>query len=195
VLDFRLYAISDRRLLDPIEFINRAAPAGLRAFQLREKDLSTRKILSFARQIRATSCKIFINDRVDVALSAGAAGVHVPEASWPMNRFKQTFPGIVSGVSVHSIDSATRAEEEGADFLLFGPIFETPGKEAKGLPALHQLTGFVSIPVYAVGGMTPDRAQQCREAGAHGVAAIRDLMTAPNILERLAEYEEALGSL
>jgi thiamine-phosphate pyrophosphorylase len=196
VVDFRLYAISDRRLQDPIDFVSRAAAAGLRAFQLREKDLPTRETLSLARKIKESStCKLFINDRADIGVNSEADGVHVPETSWPVFRLRQIFPKLLYGASIHSIDIARKAEDEGADFILFGPIFETPHKDAQGLSALQEITRHVNIPVFAVGGMTPERAKQCREAGAWGVAVIRNLLTAPNISERLGEYQESLGSL
>ncbi|SRR5579883_385107 len=198
MLDFKLYAISDRKLVPDIpEFVTQASKAGLRAFQLREKDLPGKSLFELASGIRsaASECQLFINDRADIAVSSGAWGIHLPENSWSPKRLKSSFSNLLVGASVHSARTAQEAEEGGADFLLFGPVFETPLKETKGLKALKEIVSAVKLPVFAVGGMTPERARQCIEQGAWGVAAIRDLLQASNISERLHEYKEVLGSL
>lgn len=203
MLDFRLYAISNRNLVPDLgAFVKNAAEAGLRAFQLREKDLSGKELFELAQQIRieAQGCKFFVNDRADIAQSSGADGIHLPEAGWPADRIHASFPKLQCGVSVHSLDSALRARDNGADFLVFGPVFETPSKQKIGmeprrLDMLTSVSRNVSIPVLAIGGMNPNRARQCMECGASGVAVMSDLLTAPNLLERMSEYREALGSL
>jgi thiamine-phosphate pyrophosphorylase len=203
MLDFKLYAIGNLTLVrDLTLFVSEAARGGLRAFQLREKDLSGRSLFDLTKNIRnaAPHCKLFINDRADIAMSSGADGVHLPETSWPTNRIRQSFPQLQCGVSVHSLDGAKLAEENEADFIVFGPVFDTPSKqsigmEAQGLAALSEIAHNINIPAFAIGGITPERARQCIQHGAWGVATMSDLLTAPNISERLGEYKEALGSL
>ncbi len=203
MLDFKLYAIGNRTLVpDLTAFVREAASAGLRAFQLREKDLSGNKLCALASNIRIVvpDCKLFINDRADVALASGANGIHLPEASWPPHRIHKSFPQLQYGVSVHSISGAITAQHNKADFLVFGPVFETPSKqqigmEARGLDLLTDVVRSTNIPVFAIGGVTPERARHCMNSGAWGVAVMSDLLTATNISERLGEYREALGSL
>jgi thiamine-phosphate pyrophosphorylase len=203
MLDFKLYAISNRAfVLDLTQFVTEAVRVGLRAFQLREKDLSGKSLLELANNIRrvAPDCKLFVNDRADIAMASGANGIQLPEASWAPDRILKTFPTLQCGVSVHSLHSAMAAEEKGADFIVFGPVFDTPSKrkigmDARGLDSLSEVTRAINIPVLAIGGMTPGRARQSTEHGAWGVATMSDLLTTPNISERLCEYKEALGSL
>ncbi len=203
MLDFKLYAISNRALVpDLAQFVREATRMGLRAFQLREKDLSGRSLFELSKNIReaAPQCKLFVNDRADIAIASEADGIHVPETSWPVSRTHKSFPQLLCGVSVHSLNNALIAEENGADFIVFGPIFDTPSKqsigmEARGIEALARISGAINIPVFAIGGMTPKRARLCIEHGAWGVATVSDLLTAPNIGERLCEYKEALGTL
>ncbi len=203
MVDFKLYAISNRTLIPDLkEFVREAAQAGLRAFQLREKDLPSKLLFDLAKNIHgaAPQCNLFVNDRADIAMASGANGIHLPEASWPVSRINQSFPNLQCGVSVHSLQGAMVAEENGAHFIVFGPVFDTPSKrhigmEALGLNALAETARLTNIPVFAIGGITPERAQQCIEHGAWGVATMSDILTAPNLSERMSEYKEALGSL
>jgi thiamine-phosphate pyrophosphorylase len=203
MLDFKLYLISNRMLVPNLAtFVSEAAHLGLRAFQLREKDLSGKSLLELANNIRriAPDFKFFVNDRADIAMASGADGIHLPETSWPATRIHQSFPYLRCGVSVHSLHGALVAEEIGADFIVFGPVFDTPSKQrigikACGLDTLAETARLISIPTFAIGGMTPERARQCVEHGAWGVATMSDMLTAPNISERLGEYKEKLGSL
>jgi thiamine-phosphate pyrophosphorylase len=203
VLDFKLYAIGNRTLVPNLmEFVREAARAGLHAFQLREKNLSGRSLFELSKHIReaAPQCKLFVNDRTDIALASKADGIHLPETSWPVSRIRESFPQLQCAVSVHSLHGAIVAEKHGADFIIFGPVFDTPSKqnigmEARGLAALAEVSRTVNIPIFAIGGITPNRARQCFEHGAWGVATMSDILLASNIGERLGEYKEALGSL
>ncbi len=216
-LDFRLYAITDRWLVsDLTEFAERAQRQGLRAVRLREKDMEPHDSLSLARELRSvlTRSKLFVSAPEDakkiVSVTAGFAttvtadGIHLPERAigneWTPERLRVPLPHLLCAVSVHSMESAQRAEAWGADFLSFGPIFETPSKRAmgfgpQGLNALNVVVRSVQVPVLAIGGITPAGAKLCIEEGAWGVAVIRDLLVAPNLEERLSEYKEVLGTL
>jgi thiamine-phosphate pyrophosphorylase len=203
MVDFKLYVISDRALVPNLtQFVTEAARVGLRAFQLREKDLFGKSLLEFANNIRcaAPNCKLFVNDRADIALASGAEGIHLPETSWPVSRIRNSFPQLRCGVSVHSLDGALIAEDNGADYIIYGPVYDTPSKQrigmdARGLEALTEVTRRTNIPVFAIGGVTPQRARKCIEHGAWGVAVMSDILTAPNIGERIGEYREAMGGL
>lgn len=170
-----------------------AAAAGVDWIQIREKDLSgrncgllTRKALQRAAKSPASNrapTRILVNDRLDVALSEGASGVHLGENSLPLPEAKrlvkaQALSGhFLIGVSCHSLEAARSAAGGGADYLFFGPIFATPWKAAfgapQGLERLAEVCRAVSIPVLAIGGITLANASACLAAGASGIAAIR----------------------
>ena len=121
--------------------------------------------------------KILVNTRVDVALAAGAAGAHLPAGSPAPHRWRAcTPPGFSIGVSCHTLDEVRAAEDEGADYAVFGPVFaprsKAPGLEPRGIEGLAQAARAVGIPLLALGGITSANAQECIQAGAAGVAAI-----------------------
>jgi thiamine-phosphate pyrophosphorylase len=174
-------------LLDKIEA---ASVAGVDWIQIREKHLSakecsnlTLEALHRAASSVASRVRIIVNDRLDVALAAQAGGVHLGENSLPPQEAKQLArvlhgeKDFLIGVSCHSLEAARFAEGGGADYLFFGPIFETPSKAAYGTPqGLHRLAEVcrsISIPVLAIGGITLANSAACFSAGASGIAAIR----------------------
>jgi thiamine-phosphate pyrophosphorylase len=184
--------MSDDGLSALIEKITRLASAGIDWVQLREKDLSardlanlTRKALRCARahpEKSATSTRIVVNDRADVARAEGADGVHLGENSLPVREVKSLVAhsapsNFLVGVSCHSLDGAKSAKAAGADYVFFGPVFATPSKAAFGEPQgsgrLGEVCRQISIPVIAIGGVTLGNAPACFAAGAAGIAAIR----------------------
>jgi thiamine-phosphate pyrophosphorylase len=167
------------------ELARRAAASGVDFFQVREKDLAdgalraaVRAVVEAAGPRAADGLRILVSGRPDVAEAAGADGVQLPEEGLPVAEVRRAFPGLVIGASCHSADAAARAAEAGADHVVFGPVFATPGKEARaaGLDALAAVVARASLPVYAIGGASPDRAAELRAAGACGVAAIRPFL-------------------
>lgn len=155
----------------------RAAARGATILQLRDPAATARGLEERARAlVAATKLPIVVNARVDVALAVGAAGVHLPERDLPVGEVRRLMPNHVVGRSVHSVAAARDAAWQGADYVVFGPVFSTPshpGQPGAGLDALHDVAAAVRIPVIAIGGVDASRERACREAGAAGIAAIR----------------------
>jgi thiamine-phosphate pyrophosphorylase len=170
--------ITDRRgCADLIGCMIRAADLGVEFIQIREKDLSGRELLyltdSAVRALTRWPVKILVNSRVDVPLAVGAHGVHLPSDAPPPRIWRQIVPsGFIIGRSCHTAAEVEAAQ--GADFVVYGPVFDTPGKgPAKGLEPLANIAARSKVPVFALGGVTSENAQSCLDAGAAGVAAIR----------------------
>jgi thiamine-phosphate pyrophosphorylase len=184
----RLCYITDRRALEPrplLPLIRMAAEAGVDLIQIREKDLPSRELLALVTSAlaatRGTSARIVVNDRLDVALAAGAGGVHLGGESMPAARVRTTLEKLRResfwvGVSCHSVAEVRAAGAAGADYVLLGPIFDTPSKRIFGPPlgldVLNQAAHDCRIPLLALGGVTRERVRDCIEAGAAGIAGI-----------------------
>ena len=205
-IGFRLLVISDRKLCrhKSIEEITRKAfSSGIKAFQLREKDLSSSKLLSLARKIKKISikshAKLIINDRLDIALLANANGVHSPENGINAKDVKNQNKNLIVGKSTHSVISALKAEMDGYDYILFVPVFRTKSKikfgRPKGITELKKVCNAVKIPVFAVGGIDPERAKKCINAGAHGVAVMGAIFKSKNVKRTVFQFKESLGGL
>ncbi len=169
-------------------------------FQLREKGLQASRLLDLASAIRPVlegcGSLLLVNERSDIALASRADGVHLTEASCPAVSIRRAFPGMLAGQSVHSAGAAVDAAKSGVDYLLFGPVFATPSKEAfgppQGLHALELACRAVRIPVFAVGGITPERAFACIESGAWGVAAIKPFLDVASLTGTIETFNEFL---
>lgn len=193
-LDFRLYLITDRKLFSDTESlyfgVEEALKGGVRAVQLREKEIPVRGLLDMAyrmREITKDYCaRLFINDRVDVAMAVQADGVHLGRKSMPVSAAKTASAGrLIVGVSTHSPGEAFEAERDGADFITFGPVYQTPSKLKYGAPvgigSLKQVCSGISVPVFAIGGITPERLGEIDNSGADGVALISAILGSENI--------------
>ena len=186
--------VTDRNALaEPAQFVEhiaRVVAAGIDWIQIREKDLSARELLTLVRAAvksaaqsqDSNATRIIVNDRLDVALAAGAGGVHLGESSLPVAavnawRREKGMREFLIGASCHSVEAVRAAERDGADYVIFGPVFSTPSKEKFGAPqGINRLTDAskaVRIPVLAIGGVSEENARECFTAGAAGVAAIR----------------------
>jgi thiamine-phosphate pyrophosphorylase len=165
--------------------IRAASAAGVDWVQLREKDFSGQELLGLAREAVAAGggARVIVNDRLDVALAAGAAGVHLGRESLGAQsvvswcRDGHAPADFWVGVSCHSLEEARAAESAGAAYIFFGPVFDTPSKrrmgEPQGVTRLAEICRGVAIPVLAIGGVSEKNAGECIRAGAAGIAAIR----------------------
>jgi thiamine-phosphate diphosphorylase len=155
----------------------RAVERGATVLQLRDPSAETGDLeREAARLAGAAPVPVVVSARVDVTLAVGAAGVHLPEQDLPVAEARRLLPDGLVGRSVHSPAAAREAEAEGADYVVFGPVFETashPGQPAAGVERLREVALAVGIPVLAIGGIDETTAERCRQAGAAGFAAIR----------------------
>ena len=161
-----------------------ALDAGLLAVQLRDRDLPGRPLLALAERLRLLTARagalLLVNDRVDVAVAAGADGVHLGGASMPVEVARRLLPpGALVGVSTHAVPEVAAAT---ADFAFFGPVHATPSKAAfrppQGVARLREAVAVARIPVLAIGGITRPHIPDLRAAGAAGVAVIRAILSA-----------------
>lgn len=204
-IDFTLYLITDRRQVPAgrtlVETVEAALHGGVRAVQLREKDLSAAELLPLAVELRALTrrygARLLINDRIDVALAVEADGVHLGGHSLPTAVARHLLgPRALIGVSTHHRDEIAAAA--GADFVTFGPVFATPSKLAYGEPvgvkALCLACQNSPLPVFALGGIKPCHLDELYPAGAAGIAVISALITAddPAAVARLLCRSSAL---
>ena len=204
MIDFRLYAITDRHRCAPTplaDVVLELLDAGVTAVQLREKDLDGTALIELARPIaelcRSYGAKLFINTRIQIALEVRAAGVHLPADAASVRVVKaQAEDDLCVGCSAHSLDAAQKREMEGADFVTYSPIYPTASKPgygpAVGVAGLAVLAEAVKLPVFALGGITPDRVDACLAAGAFGVAVMSGVMSLTNAGEQARRYLDGL---
>jgi thiamine-phosphate pyrophosphorylase len=177
--------------------VERAVAGGVDAIQLREKDLPVDEFTVLARRLRDVAqdqAQLLVNGPLTVALAAGADGVHLPEAAPAVER---PGAGLLIGRSVHSLAAGRRAESEGVDYLVAGPVYETrshPGRAPSGVALIEDVTSAAGLPVLAIGGIDSTRVGDVVRAGAAGVAVISAVLGAPDPREAASALRTALDA-
>jgi len=204
--ELRLTLVTDRtqtRGRELVSVVGDCLAAGLPAVQVREKDLSAAELAVLCRRIRGltqdTRALLIVNDRVDVALAVGAEGVQRTATSLTVEDIRALADKRLRiGASIHSLPDALQAELEGADWLVFGPVYDTPSKRMygppQGLDKLARVAAAVRIPVVAIGGLTPERVREVRRAGARGVAVVSSILAADSPADATRRFLEALAA-
>lgn len=205
MIDFKLYLITDRKLFKDrscfYTAVEGSLKGGVRAVQLREKDLDVRDVLEMAYEMREITkkhgAKLFINDRVDIAKAVDADGVHLGGSGIPPQAARKAAGGsMLIGVSAHSMEQAKNAEREGADFITIGPVYETPSKMRYGAPLgrdiIEKVKDGVAVPVFAVGGIKKERVGEVLKAGAYGIALISGILGSDDIYNETKEFMRLL---
>ena len=184
----RVHAVTDDHIAalpNLVDLARAIVAAGPVAVHLRAAGLPGAALLALARQLHGamsgTASRLIVNDRADLARLSGACGVHLPEQGLPIAAARGLLDaGTTGGRSVHSAEDARRAARDGADYVFLGPIWETPSHPRRAPLGLDAIAAAAPARVIAIGGVTPERARACHDAGAYGVAAISAIWDAAN---------------
>lgn len=205
-LKSRLLLVTDRHQTNGrplVAVLAQAAKAGGLSIQLRERDLSGKELFTLADEIQRSAgrhgIQLVINDRLDVALSLQNVGVHLRSNSLPVSVARRLVgPHRLLGISVHSVSEAVQAEAGGADYIVLGPIYETPSKQMYGPPlglsAVQDAARAVRVPIIGIGGVTAARARHVRLAGGYGVAVITAVLAADDVEAATSALLDAVTS-
>jgi thiamine-phosphate pyrophosphorylase len=203
--ELSLCLVTDRtrtRGRDLVEVAAECLAAGLSALQVREKDLGAGELAALCRRLRpltlAAEALLIVNDRVDVALAVGADAVQRTATSLSVrDMIAVADKRLHIGASVHALQEAIDAESQGADWVVFGPVYDTPSKRAygpaQGLERLEAVARAVGVPVIAIGGITPERVAEVRAAGAAGVAVISAILEADSPRDATLRFLDQLA--
>lgn len=202
-INYKLYLVTDRYLLrgkELVETIEEAINGGVSIVQLREKDISSLEFFNVAKVVKEVTDKynvpLIINDRIDIALAVDAAGVHIGQSDMPCNIARKILPkGKIIGVSVHSVDEAIKAKEEGADYLGCGAVFSTSTKSdvtTLSIDKLKKIKKSVDIPVVAIGGINENNISKLNGVGIDGVAVISAIIAKENPKKAAEEILEKM---
>lgn len=195
-----LYFITNRKLCYPKpleEVIHKALDAGIRFVQLREKDLNSLDLYILAKKVKNLTDQygayLLINDRVDIALSIEAEGVHLTETSLPTEKVRRLLGNNkIIGKSIHLPIAISKKGFTDIDFVTLSPVFNNPGKEYKtkiiGIDRLKKAVSITPVPVYALGGITPDNVKKVRNAKVYGIAVSSGILKASDIKKSVEEY-------
>jgi thiamine-phosphate pyrophosphorylase len=203
-LSSRLLVVTDRHQTNGrplVPLLQRVLTVTVPIVQLRERDLSARELVTLAREVRAVTAShrppLLINDRIDIALALEGVGVHLRSDSLSVSVARRLLGAQrILGISVHSVEEVMEAESQGADYIVLGPIYETPSKKKFGPPlgihTLEKACRLVRIPIIGIGGVTAVRALEMRRAGAFGVAVITAILGAADVESATRELLEAV---
>jgi thiamine-phosphate pyrophosphorylase len=190
-----LYAILDPEQTkgrSPESLLRDLLEGGVTILQLRVKTTAPREFFELARRVRsqtrAHGCKLIVNDRVDIALACDADGVHLGQEDLPLASGRKLMGDRIIGVSTHDIAQAKEAEQNGADYIGFGPMFGTTtkatGYSARGVDMLRQIRAAVKLPIVAIGGINEQNVREVWQAGADSAAIISDILGADDIVAK-----------
>ena len=200
-----LYLITDRHqtLGRPLlEVVKMAVDAGVRAVQLRERDLSDRDLLRLAEKLKVilnpAGALFFINDRIDICLAVDADGVHLRSDHIPISVARELLgANRLIGVSCHGIEQVVDSKDQGADYVVLGPIYDTPSKRAYGPPLgpeiITRASQLSALPIYAIGGIQIERVKEVSEAGASGVAVVSSILNVKDVQTAVTKMISALA--
>jgi thiamine-phosphate pyrophosphorylase len=206
-LESRLFLVTDRHQTNGrplVPLLQRVLTAAAPAIQLRERDLSARELVTLAREVQAMTASrtspLLMNDRIDVALALEGVGVHLRSNSLPVSVARQLL-GVrrLLGISVHAVEEGLSAQSQGADYIVLGPIYETPSKQMFGPPlgihTLEKACRLIRIPIIGIGGVTAARAREMRRAGAFGAAVITAILGVADVESATRELLDAVTLL
>lgn len=206
-LESRLFLVTDRHQTNGrplVPLLQRVLTAAAPAIQLRERDLSARELVTLVREVQDVTASrtspLLMNDRIDVALALEGVGVHLRSNSLPVSVARQLL-GVrrLLGISVHAIEEGLSAQSQGADYIVLGPIYETPSKQMFGPPlgihTLEKACRLIRIPIIGIGGVTAVRAREMRRAGAFGAAVITAILGAADVESATCELLDAVTLL
>jgi thiamine-phosphate pyrophosphorylase len=191
-----LYAILDPEQTkgrSPESVLRELLQGGVTLLQLRGKTMAPREFFELARRVRsetrAHGCQLIVNDRVDIALACDADGVHLGQEDLPFTSGRKLMGDKIVGISTHDIDQAKQAEQSGADYIGFGPMFGTTtkatGYSARGIEMLRQIRAAVKLPIVAIGGINEQNVREVWQAGADSAAIISDILAADDVAAKV----------
>ena len=201
-LQSRLYAIADASFGDPVELAQKLFDGGARLVQVRNKKAGARELLRQVERVlefAPSDAQVVVNDRVDVALIAGAGGVHLGQTDLPPEEARRILgDGRIVGFSTHNLEQALKADQLPVDYVAVGPIYPTTSKEnadpVLGIENLEAIRQAVRKPIVAIGGIRLEAAQEVLRAGASSIAVISDILTSSDIPRRVRDWLERLNS-
>ena len=201
-LQSRLYAIADASFGDPVELAQKLFDGGARLVQVRNKKAGARELLRQVERVlefAPSDAHVVVNDRVDVALIAGAGGVHLGQTDLPPEEARRILgDGRIVGFSTHNLEQALKADQLPVDYVAVGPIYRTTSKEnpdpVLGIENLEAIRQAVRKPIVAIGGIRLEAAQEVLRAGASSIAVISDILTSSDIPRRVRDWLERLNS-
>lgn len=197
-MDRQLHLISDGNFSEKHLNILQKIHSDIAYFHLREKTKSAKELIEIIEMLEAKNIpldKVIINDRVDIAVMKKCAGVQLTYHSASGADVRKTFPEILMGQSIHSAEEAEKVDANDIDFLLYGHIYNSrskAGKPAKGLSELKSIIEAISVPVLAIGGITPKRTEAVMDAGAAGIAVMSGIWQADDPVKTVRDYKKAL---